>query len=86
MSAPRSVAFVSGHMDLTEDEFNVRYRPAIVAAVEAGSVSFVVGDAPGCDIMAQRLFKELGVHPSQVVVHHMSTQPRCSSTKSATLR
>ena len=37
------VYFISGHRDITDDEMNSLYNPAIVKAWDAGD-SFVVGD------------------------------------------
>lgn len=46
--------FVSGHLDLTVDEFRGHYAPRIAAALsEDPDAAFVVGDARGCDLMAQ---------------------------------
>ena len=64
--------FVSGHLDLTPDEFDVHYRPALDAAL-ARSDSFVVGDARGTDSMTQQYL--LG-KTTAVVVYHMFTSPR----------
>lgn len=50
--------FVSGHMDLTKEEFAERYEGPVRAA-HAAWASFVVGDASGCDFMAQRLLHAL---------------------------
>ena len=44
--------FVSGHLTLSEAEFNAHYRPVIDAALARGD-SFVVGDARGTDVMTQ---------------------------------
>lgn len=43
--------FISGHLDLTVEEFRVHYTPRIATAI-AEEASFVVGDARGCDLMA----------------------------------
>lgn len=65
--------FVSGHLDLTSEEFAEHYAPRIRAAMTAGA-SFVVGDARGTDAMAQALLAE-GDH-RKVVVYHMLDAPR----------
>lgn len=64
--------FISGHLDLSELEFNEHYRPQIDAALQQ-SGCFVVGDARGADALAQRYL--LG-KTSQVTVYHMFTSPR----------
>lgn len=66
------VLFISGHLDLTPDEFEQHYRPAIDAALARGD-SFVVGDARGADTLAQRYL--LG-KTTAVVVYHMFACPR----------
>ena len=71
MSGER-IAFVSGHMDLTKEEF---------AAHRLGA-RFVVGDAHGCDFMAQRLLHDLESghdrSTGRVRVFHMLERPRHS--------
>lgn len=67
--------FVSGHLDLTPDEFSNHYAGRIVAAFQAGD-RFVLGDAPGCDTMAQQLLADLGAEGPQVTVFHMLERPR----------
>jgi hypothetical protein len=66
------VNFISGHLDLTEAEFDAHYRPPIDASVAAGE-RFVVGDARGADTLAQRY---LHGKTADVVVYHMFTAPR----------
>lgn len=65
--------FISGHLDLTMDEFRDHYIPRIAAAI-AEDAAFVVGDARGCDLMAQLyLWDARIVH---VQVFHMHDRPR----------
>ena len=73
-------AFVSGHIDLTEAEFASHYKPRIDAAFARGH-RFVVGDAAGCDAMAQSNLSLLmagrqGGPVRRVVVYHMMICPR----------
>ncbi len=72
------IAFISGHLDLTEDEFEQHYIPQIDKALDAGH-SFVVGDARGCDAAAQSyLFVNLpfAEYRARVTVYHMLKAPR----------
>ena len=64
--------FISGHRNITEEEF-IKYKIAIQAVLnETPDAFFVVGDYEGVDIMAQNyLIDELGVDPKQVTVYHM---------------
>jgi len=64
--------FISGHLSLTEQEFEEHYRPAIDEALSEGD-SFVVGDARGADALAQSY---LHSRTEAVVVYHMFTEPR----------
>ncbi len=65
--------FVSGHLDLTADEFRDHYAPRIVAAI-AADAAFVVGDARGCDLMAQIYLRD--ARAFRVQVFHMLGSPR----------
>ena len=67
-----TVAFVSGHLDLAEDEFLHHYVPQIAAA-RARGCSFVVGDARGADLLFQR---HAHAHGLVVTVFHMFERPR----------
>jgi hypothetical protein len=74
--------FVSGHLDLTKEEFAEHYEPKLLAALKEGA-SFVVGDAPGCDFMAQRFlldsWQQSGRTRAELcTVYHMLEWPRHS--------
>jgi hypothetical protein len=66
------VAFVSGHLDLTDDEFALHYAAAVAEAAARGC-RFVVGDARGADLLFQRHALACGLH---VTVFHMFERPR----------
>jgi hypothetical protein len=66
------IYFISGHLSLTQDEFDIHYKPFIVEALCHNS-SFVVGDAKGADTLAQNyLFGKT----DRIVVYHMFGSPR----------
>ena len=65
--------FVSGHLDLTLDEFRAHYIPRIAVAI-ADDAAFVVGDARGCDLMAQLHLRD--ARELRVQVFHMLEKPR----------
>ena len=65
--------FVSGHLDLTLEEFRTHYVPRIAAALAEDS-AFVVGDARGCDLMAQIFLRD--TRALRVQVFHMLDRPR----------
>ena len=66
------VAFVSGHLDLSDEEFELHYVPAIEEARARGA-RFVVGDARGADLLFQRYAH---AHALSVTVFHMFESPR----------
>ncbi len=68
------IAFVSGHLDLTSEEFSMFYQPILEIYIDMGW-QFVVGDANGADYMTQ-LF--LANHPKKpnFTIYHMLTGPR----------
>lgn len=63
--------FVSGHIDLTEDEFDKYYAPHIDTELAWNpDAHWVVGDSKGADVMAQRYLWSKGV--KDVTVYHTS--------------
>ena len=70
--------FISGHRDITEEEFERNYKIALETALnEVQDCKFVVGDYYGVDIMAQNyLVDVLGVDPDRITVYHMLEAPR----------
>lgn len=66
------IAFISGHLDLTQDEFELQYSMPIDEALRQGH-SFVVGDARGADHLAQRYLLN---KTDKVTVFHMFDAPR----------
>lgn len=65
--------FISGHRNVTQEEFNEHYTPRIIEALREGA-SFVIGDYHGVDTMAQLLLRKLKAE--NVVVYHMFDSPR----------
>lgn len=70
-----NIAFVSGHLDLTREEFNEHYRKPITEAI-GRMEAIVVGDAKGCDLMTQELVFELVGQDYGLYVYHMFDNPR----------
>ncbi|ABC29376.1 hypothetical protein HCH_02576 [Hahella chejuensis KCTC 2396] len=68
----KAVYFISGHLDLTPQEFEQHYAPAIDQALE-NQASFVIGDARGADKLAQDY---LYGKSNAVTVYHMFDTPR----------
>lgn len=75
-----SVYFVSGHLDLTEEEFATHYKPQIDKAT-ASDGKFIVGDARGADCMAQKYLHD----KAPVTVYHMFKKPRNNYSNSPTI-
>jgi hypothetical protein len=61
--------FVSGHLDLSEDEFAAHYAAPMRAAANERASRFVIGNARGADTMALRyLLEGLRVSPHRVSI------------------
>jgi len=69
------IYFVSGHRELTEEEFKKHYEQKLFEAVNEES-SFVVGDNKGADTLAQKYLKAL---MADVTVYHRSNYPEYSA-------
>src|ERR1035437_3899926 len=67
------IAFVSGHRDVSIEEFNTHYVPKLDNAIREGH-QIVVGDYQGVDYLAQQYLKDENYQ--NVVVYHMFTKPR----------
>ena len=68
--------FISGHRDITQEEFEINYAP-ILEQLSYANINFVIGDYNGLDIMAQNyLMDVLRVDPERVTVYHMFESPR----------
>lgn len=66
--------FVSGHMHVTDAEFEKHYQPKIDALLAAeGGTHFLVGDAPGFDTKVQAVLADSG---AKVTVYHMKAAAR----------
>ncbi len=72
------IAFISGHLDLTPEEFKEHYIPQLEGALHrTDPCDFVVGDAQGADAMAQDwLSRRWLTYNVEVTVYHMFITPR----------
>jgi hypothetical protein len=69
--------FISGHRDLTEEEFDFYYIPMIQNVFSVcPNARFVVGDCDGCDIMTQNYLVNILDDISRVTVYHVGSEPR----------
>lgn len=71
----KKIYFISGHRDITEEEFKEWYIPELTKAAEEDS-DFVVGDCSGVDSMAQDWLRDNLKHHFRVTVFHMFEKPR----------
>ncbi len=76
--------FISGHGDLTQQEFNEHYVHVLREACRDNASTFVIGDFRGADVMAQ-LFLARTIHPCRITVYHMSLFPRFCVDGAATI-
>ena len=63
--------FISGHTNLTENEFDQHYKARIIEKVNEGA-KFVIGDARGADALARKFLRG---YP-EVTIYHIGTKPR----------
>jgi hypothetical protein len=68
------VYFISGHGDLTPEEFDLHYRPAIDRALSENA-GFIMGDFRGADSLAQEYIFSKG-YAARALVCHMFETPR----------
>lgn len=75
--------FISGHREITQEEFEFNYIPLIELALSnTPNARFVIGDYYGVDIMAQNyLMDVLNIEPERVTVYHMFEIPRNKNPK-----
>jgi hypothetical protein len=66
------VYFISGHIDLSEQDFITHYKPLLDKAIEEKAM-FIVGDAAGTDTMAQKYLSE---YKERVLIFHMFDKVR----------
>jgi len=70
------IYFISGHRNITEEEFRDKYISKINYVLENdANSSFVIGDYYGVDIMAQTYLVEAHL-ADRVTVYHMFDKPR----------
>lgn len=73
------VYFISGHREISLEEFNRYYIPALKQALKDPTSKFVVGDYWGVDRLAQTWLSvniPEHMHNHKVTVYHMFDEPR----------
>lgn len=82
MEKKKRVFFISGHRDITNEEFSEIYKPAIIKAISLYDALFVIGDYDGVDIMAQNyLVNDLAYDTNKITVYHMGKTPMNINSK-----
>jgi hypothetical protein len=77
------IYFISGHRDLTWEEFAKWYAPAISRTLSTDNgARFVVAECEGADRMAQDYLLACGVAPIGITVYHMLKSPRYLANES----
>ena len=68
----KKIALITGHLSLNQEEFDKYYKLSIDKFISEG-YEFVVGDARGCDTIAQNYLFKMKV---KYTVYHMFDVPR----------
>lgn len=63
------IAFISGHVDISYDEFLGAYKQDLDDAIIAKD-KFVIGNAAGCDLFAFEYLLQAGVKPNEITIYH----------------
>ena len=75
-----TIYFISGHRDITQEEFDKFYVPVLKKAVLDNNGLFILAECKGVDTMAQIWLKENIDNPKRVTVYHMYEHPRFLAT------
>lgn len=73
-----TTCFISGHVDITTEQWNQYYKDKIDEAIEKHS-NFVVGDAKGADKMSIQYLINKNYPTHKVTIYHLHKKPRVKS-------
>lgn len=77
MTKEKKTFFISGHRDITYNEYTKLYLPKIIECIDKYDAYFIMGDYEGVDIMAQNTLMGVFEYPiDKVTVYHMFDKPR----------
>jgi len=62
------VFFISGHINLTQQEFDLHYVDQIDQSIKKGGI-YVIGNAQGGDTMALEYLLKKGVDPKKITIY-----------------
>ncbi|KAI5360664.1 hypothetical protein Slin15195_G085800 [Septoria linicola] len=82
---PSRMAFISGHIDLTEASFLTHYQAAIDKAIRENE-HFILSNAGGADTLARQYLLAHGVHPSRITIWNHTPPERRKRDANATMR
>jgi hypothetical protein len=72
----KQIFFISGHRDVTQEEFDTYYSPILDKLLDNENNEFVIGDYNGVDTMAQQFINDYNINPKRVTIYHMFDKPR----------
>lgn len=72
-----TVYFISGHIDITEEEFNTHYRNRIDLALQNPFSTFVIGDAQGADTLAKNYLGSR-IDKTRITIYTRRSPIQCS--------
>lgn len=84
-TTPTKVAFISGHIDLTEASFLTHYQAAIDKAILENE-HFILSNAGGADSLALQYLLHHDVHPSRITIYLHTPPERRKKNANATMR
>ena len=69
------IYFISGHRNITDEEFMLHYSPRIYDALRDPKAQFVIGECDGVDSLAQKFL--IGkIDNDKVTIFHMGDNPK----------
>lgn len=71
----KQIFFISGHRDVTQEEFDTYYSPILDKLLDNENNEFVIGDYNGVDTMAQQFINDYNINPKRVTIYHMFDKP-----------
>jgi len=66
------IYFISGHRNITPEEFNTHYLPLLYDALKNENSKFVIGDYNGVDSIAQQFLIN---KTNNILIYHMFESP-----------
>lgn len=69
------IYYISGYNDITDAEFEYYKRRIRIANAHNPNCTFILGDASGCDRLAQEYLRTIGVSPARITIYYKKTSP-----------